>query len=82
MADSKQPSKPSSKAPVPASKAPSKAAVGVAELATKLGTDPRALRKFIRVQGIGVGRGSRYSWPSMASAEVKRIVTAWEGQGE
>ncbi len=82
MASSKQPSNPSSKAPVAAPKAPGKAPVGVTQLAAKLGTNPRELRKFIRAQGIGVGRGSRYQWPSTASAEVKRITAAWEGQGE
>jgi len=56
--------------------------VGAPQLAVKLGTNPRELRKFIRAQGIGVGRGSRYQWPSMASAEVKRITVAWEGRGE
>ena len=61
-----------------AEKATTGKAVGVKELATKLGADPRDLRKFLRGMDLNVGRGSRYSWPSLTCAEVKRIVGAWE----
>ncbi|MGO8904160.1 MAG: hypothetical protein ACLQMH_00885 [Solirubrobacteraceae bacterium] len=54
--------------------------IGVKELAAKLGTDPRELRKFLRNMDLNVGRGSRYAWPSMAHAEVKKIVGAWEAR--
>lgn len=34
------------------------------ELAASLDTTPRTLRKFLRSQGDGVGKGSRYALPS------------------
>jgi CO/xanthine dehydrogenase Mo-binding subunit len=61
-----------------ASKRASEGVVGVKELAAALGCDPRELRKFLRAQGVGVGFGSRYQWPSMADAAVKRIVREYE----
>jgi hypothetical protein len=54
------------------------AGIGVKELATKLGTDPRTCRKFIRTLDLGVGFGSRYRWDGMADPAVKRIVKAWK----
>lgn len=35
-----------------------------AEIAAELQTTPRELRKFLRSQGSGVGKGSRYALPS------------------
>ena len=32
-------------------------AIGVKEVAAKVGTDPKTLRVFLRKQGIGVGSG-------------------------
>jgi hypothetical protein len=52
--------------------------VTVKDLAEKLGTTPYELRKFIRGLDLGVGRGTRYQWPSMNSADVKRICHEWE----
>jgi CO/xanthine dehydrogenase Mo-binding subunit len=54
--------------------------IGVKQVAEKLGTDPRELRKFIRSMDLGVGFGSRYAWASMADPQVKRIVKAWNEQ--
>jgi len=58
------------------------AGIGAKELAAKLGTDGRTLRKFLRAQGIGVGFGNRYSWPSLADPQVKRITKLWNEAGE
>jgi hypothetical protein len=51
--------------------------VTAATLAEHLQTDPRTLRAFIRGLDLGVGFGSRYTWPSMKDPAVKRIVAAW-----
>jgi hypothetical protein len=51
--------------------------VGIAEIAAKLGVEPHKLRAFIRTLDLGVGRGTRYTWPSMAHPAVKRIVREW-----
>jgi hypothetical protein len=56
--------------------------IGVKDLAAKLGTDGRTLRKFLRAQGIGVGFGRTYRWSSMADPAVKRITRAWQQQGQ
>lgn len=42
-----------------------------AELATEIGTTPRELRKFLRSQDAGVGKGSRYALPGTAAAVKK-----------
>ena len=52
--------------------------VDVKQLPEKLGNSPYALRKVIRGLDLGVSRGTRYSWPGMAHADVKKITTAWE----
>ncbi len=41
------------------------------EVATAIDTTPRTLRKFLRAEGQGVGKGSRYALPS-----TKRDLTA------
>lgn len=49
------------------------------ELATALDTTPRTLRKFLRSEGQGVGKGSRYALPS-TKREVNALnkrFTAW-----
>lgn len=56
----------------------SEGGVGVTELAAKLGTNPRELRKFLRAQDLGVGFGSRYRWPSLTDPAVKKLIKVWE----
>jgi hypothetical protein len=51
--------------------------VGVKDLAAKLGTEPRDLRRFIRSLDLGVGRGVKYAWPSLTAPEPKRIAAEW-----
>lgn len=46
----------------------------VKELATKLDTDPRALRGFLRRTGQSAGKGARYAFDAAA---VKTITKAW-----
>lgn len=48
--------------------------IGVKELAGYLGTEPRSLRLFLRRTQRAVGRGARYSWPSLKAPEVRKIV--------
>lgn len=53
------------------------ATVGVKEVAAKVGADPKTLRVFLRAQGVGVGSGKRYVWPSMSDPAVRQIVREW-----
>jgi hypothetical protein len=50
-----------------------------ASLAATLDTDPRTLRKFLRSQGSGVGKGSRYSLDlnSRSIATMRKEFAAW-----
>jgi len=48
--------------------------VGVKDIAAKVGTEPKTLRAFLRSQGVGVGSGKRYGWPSMSDPQVRAIV--------
>jgi phage antirepressor YoqD-like protein len=63
-------------------KAGTEGGIGVKELADKLGTNARTLRGFLREQGMGIGRGERYGWKSMADPAVKKIAAAGEKAGE
>lgn len=49
------------------------------ELATALDTSPRTLRKFLRAEGKGVGKGSRYALPSSKRevASLAKRFDAW-----
>lgn len=49
------------------------------EVATAFDTTPRALRKFLRKQGQGVGKGSRYALPSSKRdlAKMRTQFDAW-----
>lgn len=51
--------------------------IGVKELADHLGTDARALRGFLRRTGRAVGKGERYTWPSLKAPEVRKIEAEW-----
>lgn len=42
-----------------------------AQVADEFGTDPRTLRKFLRSEAMGVGKGSRYALP-----ESKREINS------
>lgn len=55
-----------------------RAYVTVKDLATRLKTDPRTLRAFLRECKQGAGRGQRYGWASMSDAAVKAIVRDFE----
>lgn len=52
--------------------------IGVTQLAAHLKTDPRSLRAFLRRTERGTGRGTRYSWPSLTDAAVKKIAADWK----
>lgn len=51
--------------------------ITTADLATQFETTPRTLRKFLRAQDAGVGKGQRYSLPA-----GKREVTALQRKFE
>ena len=44
------------------------------DLAAQLDTTPRTLRKFLRSEGMGVGKGSRYALPS-TKRDIARLTT-------
>lgn len=49
-------------------------------LAQELDTTPRTLRKFLRSEGMGVGKGSRYALPT-SKREVQALAkkfNAWD----
>lgn len=50
------------------------------ELAATLDTTPRTLRKFLRSQEQGVGKGSRYALPSgkREVAKIAKQFAAWD----
>lgn len=52
--------------------------ITIKDLAATLKTDVRSLRAFVRGLELGCGRGTRYAWPSMTDATVKRIVRDWQ----
>lgn len=51
-----------------------------ASLAASLDTDPRTLRKFLRSQGAGVGKGARYSLDlnARSTATMRKEFDAWQ----
>jgi hypothetical protein len=51
-----------------------------AQIATALDTTPRTLRKFLRAEGAGVGKGSRYALPSSKRevASLAKRFAAWD----
>jgi len=56
---------------------PAPTGIGVKELAAHLGIEPKRLRMFLRKTERAAGKGSRYSWPSLKSAEVRKIEADW-----
>jgi hypothetical protein len=55
-----------------------KPAVTIKDLAAKLGTDAKDLRRFIRGMELGVGRGGRYRWDTLSDPQPKKIAAAWK----
>lgn len=50
------------------------------DIATAFDTTPRTLRKFLRAEGMGVGKGSRYALPSTKRDlnSLNKRFTAWD----
>jgi predicted transcriptional regulator len=48
------------------------------EVADKLGTTPRRLRRFLRAERHGVGTGKRYEFTAPAIATLKKAFSAWD----
>ena len=56
---------------------PTSPSFSVKELAERLKTDPRELRKFLRSQDMGVGRGGkRYTFTSQQATQISRKFKA------
>lgn len=56
------------------------ATMTTAQVAEALETTPRELRKFLRSQDSGVGKGARYALPGTAReiAKIKKQFIAWD----
>lgn len=68
---------------MPAKTAPAESkTIGVKELAEHLGTEPRALRAFLRRSKKAVGRGTRYEWESLTDPEAKKVIADWKAAQE
>jgi transposase len=70
-------SKSAAKSAAPTEKTEPVKGVGVKEVAEHMGAEPRALRAFLRRRGESVGKGTRYSWPSLMHASVKKLADDW-----
>lgn len=53
------------------------ATLSAKEIAAELSTTPRKVRKFLRSQDSGVGRGNRYSVTSAQVKKMKKAFDAW-----
>lgn len=55
------------------------ATLTTAEVAAELETTPRELRKFLRSEGLGVNKGSRYALPGSKRelAAMRKKFIAW-----
>lgn len=55
-----------------------------AQVAADLNTTPRTLRKFLRSQDQGVGKGSRYALPANKAAlnTMRKQFAAWSAEVE
>ncbi len=53
-----------------------------AEVAAKLDTDARTLRKFLRSQERGVGAGGRYGFEPQQIGNLKKQFNAWQKERE
>lgn len=47
------------------------------DVAAKLGTDPRTLRRFLRASSQGVGTGSRYAVSASDVPALKKAFATW-----
>lgn len=48
------------------------------EVADRVGTEPRTLRRFLRANDRGVGAGSRYEFGPDDVADLKKRFTEWQ----
>lgn len=57
-----------------------KMSMNTTELAAAIETTPRTLRKFLRSEGAGVGKGSRYALPSSKRevASLAKRFAEWD----
>lgn len=55
-------------------------ALTTTEVATEFGTDARTLRKFLRSEERGVGKGARYALPGSKRdlTAMRKRFTAWD----
>ena len=52
------------------------------DVADKLNTDPKTLRRFLRSQEKGVGAGGRYGFEPQQIGNLKKQFTAWQKERE
>ena len=54
---------------------------GAKQIATRIGTDPKTFRKFLRSTASpyeAVGQGGRYEFPCDELEKIKKVFTAWQ----
>ena len=51
--------------------------LGAKQVATRIGTDAKTFRKFLRQTGSGVGQGRRYDFPEADIPELGKEFHAW-----
>lgn len=56
--------------------------VGIREVAAHLATEPRTLRAYLRRTNRAIGRGSRYTWPSLKDPAVVKLAADWKAAKE
>lgn len=54
------------------------ATLSTQDVAQRLSTDPRTLRRFLRSRAEGVGTGKRYSIASESITSLKRDFAGWQ----
>lgn len=51
--------------------------LGAKQVATRIGTDAKTFRKFLRQTGSGVGQGRRYDFPEADVPAIAKEFAAW-----
>lgn len=51
--------------------------LGAKQVATRIGTDAKTFRKFLRQSGGGVGQGRRYDFPEAEVPKLAKEFSAW-----
>jgi hypothetical protein len=56
--------------------------LGAKQVATRIGTDAKTFRKFMRSHQAGVGQGRRYDFPEADIPELAKAFSKWRGDSK